>query len=846
MVYSAAVVNLTAFFALHEKLFALRTKTVFELLYEASKVITSEIELQNVVQKVTDIATEMAGAQFGAFFYNVTNQTGESLLLYTVSGVAKEAFSKFPMPRNTEIFAPTFAAIGTVRYDDVTQQPHYGNNSPHQGMPKGHLPVRSYLAVPVVSPFTKEPIGGLFFGHPEPGVFTEESEKLVEGIAVQAAIAITNAKLFEERRYSEARLTEQREQYRSIFNAITDSAIIYDENGTIVEANPTACQQYGYPYEQLIGLNASLFFKTPGDFQALKEIALSGREYAGVHDRIRQDGSLISVEFKGIRFIFKDKPHVLSVSRETARQERTREALQEDESLARIITSVSPVTLWMTDREGKIIYINQTWIDWVGGSMKSHLGDGWSTAILPDDRERAMTMFDNAFQSRKLFAHEFRISRKNGEVRWCFSNGSPYYREDGSFGGYAGSISDTTERKAAEQKLDSQNTLINTITNNTQQALFLMNDRQVCTYMNPAAEQMTGFKMEEVRDKPLHYYVHHTHPDGSHFPIEDCAIDRALPTKAQTKGEEVFIHRDGRFYPVAFTASPIVDNGVPIGTVIEARDTTEEKRIEEALRSKEKQTMLMLEEKVQERTQALEKTNFELLRFTSIASHDLKEPVRKIAIFSRMLEDRLDNSVDETALRHLHKIIQSSDRMALLIDDLLTVSRLSNTQLSLDDVDLNKVVSEVINNLEIPIMEHNAQLELENLPTVKGAAIQLEQVFQNLISNSLKFSHKQRTARIHISCEDGQLHGKEAFTIIYQDNGIGFRADQSEKIFDIFYRLHNREEFEGTGIGLSIVKKIIDSHHGTIRAEGKEGEGARFEISLPKLVMASPAMAPSV
>ena len=335
-----------------------------------------------------------------------------------------------------------------------------------------------------------------------------------------------------------------------------------------------------------------------------------------------------------------------------------------------------------------------------------------------------MKTFDDAFQSRKLFASEFRISRKNGEVRWCFSNGSPYYKEDGSFGGYAGSTSDTTERKAAEQKLSSQNTLINTITNNTQQALFLMNDRQVCTYMNPAAEQMTGFNMEEVRDKPLHYYVHHTHPDGSHFPIEECAIDRALPTKAQTKGEEVFIHKDGHFYPVAFTASPIIDNGVPIGTVIEARDTTEEKRIEEALRNKEKQALQMLEEKVKERTQALEKTNFELLRFTSIASHDLKEPVRKISIFSKMLQDRLGTNVDETSLRHLQKVIQSSDRMALLIDDLLTISRLSNTQLQLKDVDLNKVIADVLTNLEIPIKEQNARIELENLPTMKGMAIQ--------------------------------------------------------------------------------------------------------------------------
>jgi PAS domain S-box-containing protein len=612
----------------------LQTKPVFELLYEASKAISSEIELQNVVQRVTDIGTELAGAQFGAFFYNVIDHKGESYVLYTISGVAREAFSKFPMPRNTKIFEPTFTARGTVRYDDVTQQPHYGQNPPYHGMPKGHLPVRSYLAVPVVSPFTKEAIGGLFFGHSDIGVFTEESEKLIEGVAVQAAIAITNARLFEEKKRTEARLLEQKEQYRSIFNATSDSAIIYDEDGTIVEANPSACRLYGYSYEEMVGLNAKMFFKQPEDFTALKEIALSGREYSGAHKRIRKDGSLIDVEFKGVLFIFKDRPHVLSISRDVAGK-RTEEDLRKSENLSNVITSVSPVALWMTDSEGATIYINKTWLDWVGGTAETQLKKGWLNAVLHEERSQVIKSFTAAFKNRKLFSMDFRVKRRSGEIRWCSSHGLPYYNSEGNFGGYAGSITDTTERKLTEEKLATQNTLINTITNNTQQALLLMNDKQICTYMNPAAEKMTGFKLHEVKEKPLHYYVHHTHPDGRHFPIEDCPIDRALPTKAQTQGEETFIHKDGRFYPVAFTASPIIQNGLPVGTVIEVRDTTEEKRIQKELRDKEKQAMQMLEEKVRERTGELQKINNELMQFTSVASHDLKEPVRKISILAK-------------------------------------------------------------------------------------------------------------------------------------------------------------------------------------------------------------------
>ena len=166
-----------------------------ETLNRAGIALAAELDLQRLVQMVTDAGVELSGAQVGAFFYNIEDERGESYMLYTISGVDRSLFEKFPMPRNTAVFAPTFSGEGVVRSDDITKDPRYGKSDTHHGMPKEHLPVCSYLAVPVVSR-SGAVIGGLFFGHPEPARFTQRHETLLVGIAAQAAVAIDNARLF--------------------------------------------------------------------------------------------------------------------------------------------------------------------------------------------------------------------------------------------------------------------------------------------------------------------------------------------------------------------------------------------------------------------------------------------------------------------------------------------------------------------------------------------------------------------------------------------------------------------------------------------------------------------------
>jgi PAS domain S-box-containing protein len=187
---------------------ALRDETrILELLNKTGTAIASTLDLQALVQAVTDAATHLSGAQFGSFFYNTTDASGDAYLLYTLSGAPREAFEKFGNPRATALFGPTFRGEGPIRCDDVPADPRYGKMAPHHGMPAGHLPVRSYLAVPVVSR-SGEVIGGLFFGHSTPGVFTERTERIILGVAAQAATAIDNARLYDDAR----RAAQERER----------------------------------------------------------------------------------------------------------------------------------------------------------------------------------------------------------------------------------------------------------------------------------------------------------------------------------------------------------------------------------------------------------------------------------------------------------------------------------------------------------------------------------------------------------------------------------------------------------------------------------------------------------
>lgn len=263
-----------------------------------------------------------------------------------------------------------------------------------------------------------------------------------------------------------------------------------------------------------------------------------------------------------------------------------------------------------------------------------------------------------------------------------------------------------------------------------------------------------------------------------------------------------------------------------------------------------------LEEKVRVRTEELEsakneieainkkliKSNHDLEQFAYIASHDLQEPLRKIQAFSELIGRNLDNG--ELSRRYLEKVISSARRMTDLIISVLHYSRLSKADEPFEEVDLNEIVENIKTDFELAIQEKNAVVNTDILPAVKGIPLQLNQLFYNLIGNALKFSEKAPV--INISTRE--LSGKEVAEVVpdheesspyielkIQDNGIGFEQHFAEQIFTIFQRLHSKQDYSGTGIGLALCKKIVENHNGAIRAESRPGEGATFYIYLPVL-----------
>jgi len=343
-------------------------------------------------------------------------------------------------------------------------------------------------------------------------------------------------------------------------------------------------------------------------------------------------------------------------------------------------------------------------------------------------------------------------------------------------------------------------------------------------FINAAGRRMLGLgEQEEIR----HRHIRDFHPGWAAEKVLTEGIPATL-AHGTWSGESALLHSDRREIPVSqvILAKRTPEGGVEWMATV-ARDITERKQTEDAIHL----LNTNLERRVAERTAELTALNKELEAFSYSVSHDLSAPLRNISGFAQLLQKRVDGSLDEKSEKYLATITDETRRMGILIDSLLDFSKLNRAQLQRIPVNLNRLVAEVQEESVLETQGRSIEWQVESLPEVLGDWHLLKQVFANLLSNAIKYTRTQAHARIAIGCEAGNA---EEVVVFVKDNGVGFNMKHATKLFGVFQRLHSVKEFEGTGIGLANVQRIVHRHGGRVWAEAAENRGASFFLALPK------------
>jgi PAS domain S-box-containing protein len=382
---------------------------------------------------------------------------------------------------------------------------------------------------------------------------------------------------------------------------------------------------------------------------------------------------------------------------------------------------------------------------------------------------------------------------------------------------YAAAQAEIAERKRAEEQLARQSEVTRAVTHNAASCLIMIDEHGRPTYMNPAAEATTGYTLEELADRPLQQSLQRVRVDGEAVAQQASPLITALSSAAPVQGvEDVFVRKDGRFFPASCSVSPILQESRRLGAVLEFRDITAERLAQEELRR---------------HAEDLARSNAELQDFAYITSHDMKEPLRGISNYASFLLEDYGDVVGEDGREKLRTLVRLSKRMYALLDALMEHGRLSRLALKITECDLGEVAAEAVESLQDLIEAEGTEVTIGPLPVVRCDRALAVQLFGHLLKNAICFNtsgHKQ----VEIGAtECGSA--TEAAVIHVRDNGIGIAPQHLDTIFRMFKRLHHRDQFGGgIGVGLPIARRIVDRHGGQIWAESAGSEGSTVYFTL--------------
>jgi PAS domain S-box-containing protein len=502
-----------------------------------------------------------------------------------------------------------------------------------------------------------------------------------------------------------------------------------------------------------------------------------------------------------------------------------------------IEASLDPLVTISAD--GTISDVNEATVKVTGVSREELIGTDFSQYFT--DPEKAKAGYEKVFKDGSVRDYELQIRHRNGKITPVLYNASVFRDESGNISGVFAAARDITERKKAEEVAGRANAYNRSLIEASLDPLVTISADGKISDVNEATVRVTGVTRGELIGTDFSRYF--TEPEKAKSGYEKVFRDGSVTDY----GLEIR-NRNGQITPVLYNATVYLDEYGHIGGVFAAaRDITERKRAEEALlaaynelddRVKERTKDLVeanrnLEttaDELKRKSEELVRSNMELQQFAYIASHDLQEPLRGISGFTELLERRYKGRLDDKADLYINFILDGTKQMQQVIQDLLEYSRVQTKAREFDRIDTDQCYEQALRNLHGSITKKEANIYKDPLPEIVADGTQITQLFQNLIGNALKFQKPNVIPEIHVSArQDG-----DRWVFSVRDNGIGIETRFADRIFKIFQRLHAKGEYEGTGIGLAICKRIVERHGGEIYVE-----------STPSKDLPSPSPCPS-
>ncbi|MGB9716023.1 MAG: PAS domain S-box protein [Thermodesulfovibrionales bacterium] len=503
---------------------------------------------------------------------------------------------------------------------------------------------------------------------------------------------------------------------------------------------------------------------------------------------------------------------------ELTERKQIEEALRESENKFRDLAEKSLVGIYLI-QDGVYKYINPRLAEIFGYTVDEIIGKKTPKDLThPEDWHLIeKSLREQLYSGKKEAHHNFRGIKKDGEVIYLESYGNrTVYHEQPAV---IGTLLDITARKRAENSLKEEKEFVDSVINSLPGTFYMFDEDGYFLKWNENVEKITGYSPEELKKMgPLDFF------EGAEKSLIEEKIKEVFD-KGEAYVEANVVTKSGKKIPFFLSGVRFVtsDYTCLVGTGI---DISERKRAEEEI----KKLNLELEKRVAQRTAQLEATNRELESFSYAVSHDLRAPIRAIDGFSSIVLEDYSEKLDDEGKHLLTVIKENVKKMDRLINALLTLSRIGRKDIELMEIDMANLAKEVFDEVKLLVPDREIQLNINSLPYASGDPAMIRQVFFNLISNAIKFTKTRDVAVIEIDGREEQ--GEYIYSI--KDNGAGFDMQFADKLFGAFQRLHTDKEFEGTGIGLATVQRIIHRHGGRVWAEGEVNQGATFYFSLPK------------